>query len=66
VADRHGVTSAQISLAWILAQGPNVVPIPGTKRRKWLDENAKAGEVILTAQDLSEIASLPKPIAPRY
>ncbi|MEY4493792.1 MAG: hypothetical protein RL355_1141 [Actinomycetota bacterium] len=66
VADRHGVTSAQISLAWITAQGPNVVPIPGTKRRKWLEENAKAGEVKLTAQDLSEIASLPKPIAPRY
>ena len=66
VADRHGVTSAQISLAWIMAQGPNVVPIPGTKRRKWLEENAKAGEVKLTAQDLSEIASLPKPIAPRY
>ena len=66
VADRHGVTSAQISLAWVMAQGQNVVPIPGTKRRKWLEENAKAGEVNLTAQDLSEIASLPKPIAPRY
>ena len=66
VADRHGVTSAQISLAWIMAQGPNVVPIPGTKRRKWLEENAKAGEVNLTEQDLGEIAKLPKPIAPRY
>lgn len=66
VADRHAVTPALISLAWIMAQGPNVVPIPGTKRRKWLEENAKAGEVKLTAQDLSEIASLPKPIAPRY
>ena len=66
VADRHGVTSAQISLAWIMAQGPNVVPIPGTKRRKWLEENSKAGEVQLTSQDLTEIANLPKPIAPRY
>lgn len=66
VADRHGATSAQISLAWIMAQGPNVVPIPGTKRRKWLEENAKAGEVQLSSQDLTDIANLPKPIAPRY
>lgn len=66
VAERHGVTSAQISLAWIMAQGPNVVPIPGTKRRKWLEENAKAGEVKLTAQDLVDIAALPKSVAPRY
>ena len=66
VANRHGVTSAQISLAWVMAQGPNVVPIPGTKRRKWLEENAKAGEITLTSQDLAQIAALPKPIAPRY
>ncbi len=66
VADRHGATSAQISLAWVIAQGPNVVPIPGTKRRKWLEENAKAGDITLTEQDLADIAALPKSVAPRY
>jgi aryl-alcohol dehydrogenase-like predicted oxidoreductase len=53
-------------LAWVIAQGPNVVPIPGTKRRKWLEENAKAGDIILTEQDLADIAALPKSVAPRY
>lgn len=66
VADRHNATPAQISLAWIMAQGPNVVPIPGTKRRKWLDQNVEAVNVELTAEDLADIAALPKSVAPRY
>ena len=66
IANRHNVSSAQIALAWVLLQGPNVVPIPGTKRRKWLEENCAAVDVKLTEQDLIEIANLPKSVAPRY
>lgn len=66
VADRHNATPAQISLAWIMAQGPNVIPIPGTKRRKWLEQNVEAIKVNLTDQDLADIAALPKSVAPRY
>lgn len=66
IADRHGVSAAQISLAWIMCQGPNVVPIPGTKRRKWLEDNAASVNVVLNEQDLTEIANLPKSVAPRY
>ena len=66
IAARHGATTAQISLAWVLAQGPHVVPIPGTKRRKWLEQNVGAKDVMLSQQDLDDIASLPKSVAPRY
>ncbi|MFJ7153695.1 aldo/keto reductase [Streptomyces sp. NPDC101118] len=61
VALRHGpeVTAAQVALAWVLAQGPHVVPVPGTKRERWAVENARAAEVLLTAADLREIAALP-------
>ncbi len=66
IADRHGVSNAQIALAWVKQQGPNVVPIPGTKRRKWLEDNCASESVTLTTQDLEEIAALPKSVAPRY
>lgn len=66
IAARHGATPAQISLAWLLRQGDNVVPIPGTKRRKWLEENVASVNVLLTEQDLADIAALPKSVAPRY
>jgi len=66
VAQRHNATPAQISLAWIMGQGPNVIPIPGTKRRKWLEENVASAEIKLTEQDLVDIAKLPKSVAPRY
>ncbi|MSZ79750.1 MAG: aldo/keto reductase, partial [Actinobacteria bacterium] len=66
VAARHDASSAQIALAWVLAQGENIVPIPGTKRRKWLEENAAAVEIVLTTQDLADIAALPKPSESRY
>ncbi|MER6998899.1 aldo/keto reductase [Streptomyces sp. NPDC000410] len=62
VAERHGpaTTPAQVSLAWVRAQGRHVVPIPGTKRERWAVENAAAAGLDLTPRDLSEIASLPK------
>jgi aryl-alcohol dehydrogenase-like predicted oxidoreductase len=66
VAERHGVTAAQVSLAWVLAQGEHVVPIPGTKRRRWLEENAAAVNIRLSATDLADLAALPRSVAPRY
>ena len=60
VAERHGATPAQVALAWVLAQGPHVVPVPGTKRERWAAENAEAAGLGLTAQDLAEIAALPR------
>jgi aryl-alcohol dehydrogenase-like predicted oxidoreductase len=62
-------TSAQLALAWVLAQGDDIVPIPGTKRRKYLEENIRALELILTSDDLARInEKLPRNSAagPRY
>ena len=63
------ITPAQLALAWVLAQGDNVIPIPGTKRRKYLEENAAAADVILSHEDMEEIEALldkyPN-IGPRY
>jgi aryl-alcohol dehydrogenase-like predicted oxidoreductase len=55
IADRKGATPAQIALAWILAQKPWIVPIPGTTKLHRLEENIAAAEVELTAEDLTEI-----------
>jgi len=52
MARSKGVTPSQLALAWVLAQGPDIVPIPGTKKRKYLEENAAADEVKLSAEDL--------------
>ena len=66
VAQKHSATSAQVALAWVLAQGEHVVPIPGTKRRRWLEENVAAANLSLTDADLDTITALPRPSAPRY
>jgi aryl-alcohol dehydrogenase-like predicted oxidoreductase len=55
VADGKGVTPGQLALAWLLAQGEDIVPIPGTKRRKYLEENAGTADVELTEEDLRRI-----------
>ena len=55
IADGKGVTPGQLALAWVLAQGDDIVPIPGTKRRKYLEENAGAADVELTQDDLRRI-----------
>jgi aryl-alcohol dehydrogenase-like predicted oxidoreductase len=55
VAARHGATAAQIALAWVLAQGEDIVPIPGTKRRRYLDEDLDAVDVKLSGDDLAEL-----------
>jgi aryl-alcohol dehydrogenase-like predicted oxidoreductase len=55
MARETGVTPGQLALAWVLAQGEDIVPIPGTKRRRYLEENAAASEIELTAEDLARI-----------
>jgi aryl-alcohol dehydrogenase-like predicted oxidoreductase len=55
LAQGKGCTPAQFALAWVLAQGDDVVPIPGTKRRRYLDENLAALELALTPEDLARI-----------
>jgi aryl-alcohol dehydrogenase-like predicted oxidoreductase len=55
VADGKGITPGQLALAWLLAQGNDIVPIPGTKRREYLEENAGAAGVTLTEEDLASI-----------
>jgi aryl-alcohol dehydrogenase-like predicted oxidoreductase len=67
IAGEKGVTPAQLGLAWVLAQGDDVVPIPGTKQRSRLEENVGAVDVTLTDADLAEIAqALPEPAGDRY
>lgn len=55
LAERKGVTAGQLALAWLLAQGDDVVPIPGTKSVRYLQQNCDAAKVALTAEDLKEI-----------
>ena len=55
LADRKGVTPGQLALAWVLAQGQDVVPIPGTKRVSYLEENVAAASLALTDNDLAEL-----------
>ncbi|CAM4069486.1 Predicted oxidoreductase [Pedobacter westerhofensis] len=60
LAAAKNATAAQLALAWVLAQGDNIIPIPGTKRRKYLTENAAAVNIDVTADDLEKIESLLK------
>jgi aryl-alcohol dehydrogenase-like predicted oxidoreductase len=67
IAAEKGITPAQLALAWVLAQGEDLVPIPGTKRRRYLEENAAAVDVVLTEEDLARIeVELPKAAGERY
>ena len=66
VADRHGASAAQVALAWVLAQGEHVVPIPGTKKPTWLEQNAAAASLQLSVDDLAELDALPAPVGERY
>jgi len=67
LAAEKGVTSGQLALAWVLAQGGDVVPIPGTKRRKYLEENLASADIELSADDLKRIESeLPEVAGDRY
>ena len=67
LAEEKGVTSGQLALAWVLAQGEDIVPIPGTKRVSYLEENWAARDVELTDADLERIdAELPEVAGERY
>jgi aryl-alcohol dehydrogenase-like predicted oxidoreductase len=67
IAGEKGITPAQLALAWVLAQGDDLVPIPGTKRRSYLEQNAGAVDVEVTEDELARIdAELPKPAGERY
>jgi aryl-alcohol dehydrogenase-like predicted oxidoreductase len=66
IAREKRVEAGQLALAWILAQGDDIVPIPGTKRRTYLEQNVQATEIILTPDDLKRINALARPVGNRY
>ncbi len=55
IAQRKGITPGQLALAWVMAKGDDIIPIPGTKRRKYLEENALAANIMLTSAEIAEI-----------
>jgi aryl-alcohol dehydrogenase-like predicted oxidoreductase len=65
IAARYEATPAQVALAWVLAQGADVVPIPGTKRRRYLQENVESLSLALTTDDLDQLSDL-QPAGDRY
>jgi aryl-alcohol dehydrogenase-like predicted oxidoreductase len=66
VAERIGATPAQVAVAWVLAQGEHLLPIPGTKRERYLEEDLGGGTVVLDARALAELDGLPAPVGARY
>ena len=66
IADEHGVTPSQIALAWVLAKGDNVAPIPGTKRIKYLEQNTASADIELTPSQLEELDGVPVAEGERY
>jgi len=67
IATEHECTTGQLALAWVLAQGEDIVPIPGTKRRAYLEENLGAADVVLTPEDLARLdTELPPAAGDRY
>lgn len=61
LAADKGVSAAQLALAWVLAQGDDIVPIPGTKRRKWLDQNIEAADLTLSQEELARLDDILPP-----
>ena len=61
MAEKKGCTTAQLALAWVLAQGDDIVPIPGTKHVKYLDDNIGALEVKLSNEDLKRLDAILPP-----
>jgi aryl-alcohol dehydrogenase-like predicted oxidoreductase len=66
VAASVGATPAQVALAWLLAQGDDIVPIPGTKRIQYLEENVAADAVVLSPEQLAALGALNAPVGDRY
>ena len=63
LAAESGLTASQLALAWVLAQGEDIVPIPGTKHRKYVEQNAAAVEVALTPEIVEELKTIFPPDA---
>lgn len=66
VAEDASITPAQAAIAWVLAQGSTVVPIPGTKRLKYLEENVAAAGVTLSPEHMAALDAVPEPTGTRY
>jgi aryl-alcohol dehydrogenase-like predicted oxidoreductase len=66
MAEEKGVTAGQLALAWVLAQGEDVVPIPGTKRRRYLEDNVAALDIALTGDELAVLEELGNAHGDRY
>jgi len=66
VAAEAGATAAQVALAWLLAQGDDIVPIPGTRRVSRLEENAAAADLVLSPDNLARLAAIRPPAGDRY
>jgi aryl-alcohol dehydrogenase-like predicted oxidoreductase len=66
VAAEAGATPAQVALAWLLAQGDDIAPIPGTKHVARVEENAAADAVVLTEQQLARLTGVPAAVGDRY
>ncbi|HEY3686101.1 MAG TPA: aldo/keto reductase [Streptosporangiaceae bacterium] len=64
IAERHDATAAQVALAWVYAQGRDLVPIPGTRRRRYLEDNVAALAVRLTADELARLSGLRVRLSP--
>ena len=61
IADRSGVTTAQVALAWVLSRGDDIVPIPGSDRLSYLEDNVAAAGLTLSAEDLDELGTAFRP-----
>jgi len=61
LAEELGITAAQLALAWLLHQGEDIIPIPGTRKRERVTENGKAAEVILRPEVVKKISGLAAP-----
>ena len=66
IATKKSAAPAQVALAWLLARGNDIVPIPGTKKRKWLEQNAGATTLVLSREDVALLDSLEAPAGDRY
>jgi aryl-alcohol dehydrogenase-like predicted oxidoreductase len=66
LAESKGATPAQVAIAWVLSRGDDVVPIPGTRRRTYLEQNAAASEIELTAHELAELDEIGEAAGDRY
>src|SRR5436305_6227540 len=66
IAEAKDATPAQVAIAWVLSRGDDVVPIPGTRRRTYLEQNAAASEIELTPEDLAQLDELGEAAGDRY